>query len=73
MTIEEQAQRADAEALLTLEITSENVKTLVDALQLLAEADMGCFKYGRRAFNGICYGLEEAMSDLDAADSKLND
>ena len=40
MTIEEQAQRAEAEALLTLEITSENVKTLVDALQLLAEADM---------------------------------
>ena len=73
MTIEEQAQRAEAEALLTLEITSENVKTLVDALQLLAEADMGCFKYGRRAFNGFCDGLEEAMSDLDAADSKLND
>ena len=34
---------------------------------------MAAFKYGRRAFNGICYGLEEAMSDLDATDSKLND
>ena len=35
-------------------------------------ADMGRFKYGRRAISGICYGLEEAMGDLDLADYHLN-
>ena len=33
---------------------------------------MGRFKYGRRAISGICYGLEEAMGDLDLADYHLN-
>ncbi len=33
---------------------------------------MGRFKYGRRAIGGVCYGIEEAMSDLDLADYHLN-
>ncbi len=72
LTQEQQNQRVEAKALLTLEITGEDVKTLVDALQLLTEADMVCHKYGRRAILGICYGLEEAMGDLDLADFHLN-
>lgn len=72
MTAEEQTKQVEAKALLTLEKVSRDVGTLVDSLQLLAEADMGRFKYGRRAISGICYGLEEAMSDLDLADYHLN-
>lgn len=72
MTAEEQTKQVEAKALLTLEKVSRDVGTLVDSLQLLAEADMGRFKYGRRAISGICYGLEEAMGDLDLADYHLN-
>ncbi len=72
MTAEEQTKQVEAKALLSLEVASRDVRTLADALQLLAETDMGCHKYGRRAISGICYGLEEAMSDLDLADYHLN-
>ena len=72
MTAEDQTKQVEAKALLTLETVSRDVRCLVDALQLLAETDMGRFKYGRRAISGICYGLEEAMSDLEFADYHLN-
>lgn len=72
LTQEQQAQRVEAKALLTLDVVSRDVRTLADALQLLAETDMGRFKYGRRAISGICYGIEEAMGDLDLADYHLH-
>ena len=72
MTAEEQTKQVEAKALLTLDVVSRDVRCLVDALHLLAEADMGRFKYGRRAIGGVCYGIEEAMSDLDLADYQLN-
>lgn len=72
LTAEEQTKQMEAKALLTLDVVSRDVRCLVDALHLLAEADMGRFKYGRRAIGGVCYGIEEAMSDLDLADYHLN-
>ena len=45
MTAEEQTKQVEAKALLTLDVVSRDVRCLVDALHLLAEADMGRFKY----------------------------
>lgn len=72
LTHEQQAQQVEAKALLTLDVVSRDVRCLVDALQLLEKTDMGRFKYGRRAIGGVCYGIEEAMGDLDLADYHLN-
>lgn len=72
LTHEQQAQQVEAKALLTLDVVSRDVRCLVDALQLLAKTGMGRFKYGRRAIGGVCYGIEEAMGDLDLADYHLN-
>lgn len=71
MTKKEQRDRE--KHLITLELGSENIKTMLKALDVLGQAEIGYEQYGRRAINGLCYAIEGAVSDMDDADRKLRD
>lgn len=58
---------------LTLELGSEHIKTLLKALNVLGQGELGYESYGRRAINGICYAIEGATSEMDQADHQLHD